>query len=95
MIDDLVAEALPPSLELAAAEPLCRKLQDKIHAGRPILLVGSAVERISTPCLQILVAASKSARARGVSFALRAPSKALLDALVDLGLQQALTSPDR
>lgn len=94
MIDNLMAEALPSSLELAAAEPLCRKLQDKIRDARPILLVGSAVERISTPCLQILVAASKSARARGVSFALREPSKVLLDALVDLGLEQALITPD-
>jgi anti-anti-sigma regulatory factor len=94
MTDPLAVEPLPQSLELIAAEPLCRKLQDKLHSARPILLDGSRVERISTPCLQILVAASKSAQARGVSFELRSPSKVLLDALADLGLEQALTRSD-
>jgi chemotaxis protein CheX len=94
MIDKPIAQVLPSSLELAAAESLRRKLQDKIRGARPIVLVGSAVERVSTPCLQVLVAASKTAAEHGLSFVLREPSKVLLDALADLGLEQALTSPD-
>jgi anti-anti-sigma regulatory factor len=82
------AELLPPSLDLLGAKPLCQQLPAKVLSAEPILLDGSRVERISTPCIQILVAALKSAEARGTPFRLSNPSTALAEALVDLGLQQ-------
>jgi len=57
-------------------------------SAQPILLDGSRVERISTPCIQILIAALKSAEARGTRFRLSNPSNVLAEALVDLGLEQ-------
>ena len=57
-------------------------------SAQPILLDGSRVERISTPCIQILIAALKSAEARGTPFRLSNPSNVLAEALVDLGLEQ-------
>jgi anti-anti-sigma regulatory factor len=80
---------LPPSLDLSEAELLCRELRAQILAAETIVLEGSQVERVSTPCLQILLAAFKSSESRGLSFRLDAPSKVLTDALADLGLEQS------
>jgi chemotaxis protein CheX len=84
-----VAMPLPPSLDLLGAEPLCRELRAKILSAEPILLDGSRVERVSTACVQILVAALKGAESRGLSFRLATPSPALVEALANLGLQQS------
>ncbi len=78
--------ALPPILDLMAAEPLCRTLVRRSHAADPVLLDGAAVERVSTASLQVLLAAAADARARGVAFGLHNPSGALTEALADLGL---------
>lgn len=83
---------LPATLDRLAAESLCRTLQDGLLAGRPLQLDGSGVERVSTACLQVLLAAARSAAAREVPFAVTAPSDALIEALADLGL--AGTLPD-
>ena len=88
------AELLPPSLDLPSAKPLCQQLQAKVLSTEPILLDGSRVERISTPCIQILVAALKSAEARGTPFRLSNPSKVLAEALLDLGLQQVFAGQE-
>jgi chemotaxis protein CheX len=87
-------ELLPPSLDLLGAKPLCQQLQAKVLSAEPILLDGSRVERISTPCIQILVAALKSAEARGTPFRLSNPSQVLAEALVDLGLQQVFAGQE-
>jgi anti-anti-sigma regulatory factor len=78
---------LPSSLDLPAAGPLCRQLQEQVLSGGPVLLDGAAVDRVSTPCLQVLVAARRSTESRGLRFELRDPSAALTNALADLGLQ--------
>jgi chemotaxis protein CheX len=84
--------ALPPSLDLLAAGPLCRQLQERLLSGAPMMLDGGAVDRVSTPCLQLLVASRRSAEARGLRFELREPSPVLSEALADLGLQQFLAA---
>jgi anti-anti-sigma regulatory factor len=52
-------------------------------------LDGSGVERVSTACLQVLVAACRAVRARGKMFRIDAPSPLLRAALTDLGLADA------
>jgi chemotaxis protein CheX len=86
---------LPSSLDLSGAEPLCRKLRAKLLDAEPILLDGSQIERISTPCVQILIAAGKSAELRGLRFTLETPSIALSEALTDLGLAHAFAAGAR
>jgi anti-anti-sigma regulatory factor len=44
------------------------------------------VGRVSTPCIQILLAAMAGAQLRGLPFKLREPSSMLAEALADLGL---------
>jgi anti-anti-sigma regulatory factor len=84
--------ALPAVLDLSAAEPLQRSLLERVRSATPLVVVGSAVERISTAAVQVLLAAAADARARGNPFEFRDPSPALADALVDLGVASHLGS---
>jgi chemotaxis protein CheX len=84
---------LPPSLDLTEAEGLCQALRDRLHEGA-LLLDASMVERISTPCLQVLAAAAASAMRRGAEFRLRHASTAFSAAIADLGLTAAIPFED-
>lgn len=81
--------SLPPSLDLTAAASLREALLVRLEAGGVDLDAG-AVERVSTPGLQVLAAAAASARARGAAFRLRDVPAALADAIRDLGLAAAI-----
>jgi anti-anti-sigma regulatory factor len=80
---------LPPVLDLTAAEPLCSQLRAALDAG-PVLLDAGAVERIATPCLQVLAAAAASARAQGLGFRLRDAGGVVAAAITALGLDAVL-----
>ncbi|WP_439598646.1 STAS domain-containing protein [Falsiroseomonas sp.] len=80
---------LPASLDLTQAEPLCQALRERLQDSA-LCLEGSAVERVSTPCLQLLAAAHASARARGIPFRLHGASAVLVAAIADLGLSTAI-----
>lgn len=82
--------SLWPMLDLATAEPLHRLLQDTFATESGIVLDGSQVERVSTACLQLLVAASRTARSREMTFTLQGASPALMSAVEDLALSAAL-----
>lgn len=86
--DDLVA--LPAELGLAAAEPLRAALVRAIDAGAALTIDGAAVERISTACLQVLLAAARAAERGGMAFRIINPSQVLSDAVRDLALQDHL-----
>jgi len=84
------ASDLPASLDRLAAESLCHGLQEQLLAGEPVRLNGSQVERVSTACIQVLLAAARSAAVREVPFAIDAASATLAEALNDLGLAGTL-----
>ncbi len=78
------------SLDLTAAEPLHRSLEDRLAQDSRLVIDASAVERVSTPCLQVLAAAAASARALGGGLHFETPSPALSSAVRDLDLGRAL-----
>ena len=78
--------ALPPVLDLAAAPALLHALRHYVTGTEPVVLDGHAVERVSTPCLQILLATAMDAQSRAVAFRLREPTAALSNAIAELGL---------
>ncbi len=82
--------SLPASLDLTGADALRTQLQDCLASHDTVLIDGSAVERVSTACLQVLVAARTEAGGQGQSFTLTAMSTALGSAVRDLGLLAAL-----
>lgn len=77
---------LPSELDMLAAEPLRRQLLAAIDAQLPLVIDGEEVERFSTPCAQVLLAALRSAEAAGVTVRLARPSSPLIAGLTDLGL---------
>lgn len=88
-----VPTPLVSSLDLTAAEVLCRTLAGQLTEGA-IILDGSAVENISTPCLQVLAAAATAARDHDHQFRLLRPSTVLRAAITDLGLHAAIPIED-
>jgi chemotaxis protein CheX len=83
---DAPFQALPPVLDLAYAERLQQSLQDVCTRESPLVVNGQAVERVSTACLQVLIAAARAARMHDREFRLQSPSPALSAAIEDLGL---------
>ncbi len=84
------AMCLPAMLDLTAADGLHAQIVDRIGRDGALLLDGRDVVRVSTPCLQVLLAAGLRARAAGQPFALQAASAVLHDAVRDLGLLEAM-----
>ena len=79
---------LPSSLDLLSAEPLRSSLVEALARAAAITLSGSEVERASTPCLQVLLAAGRAADKSGTAFLIRDPSATLSGAMADLGLAE-------
>lgn len=82
--------ALPAELDLGAAEPLRAALARAIDTGTALGIDGAAVERISTACLQVLLATARAAERGGLGFRILNPSQVLSDAVRDLALQDHL-----
>ena len=82
--------ALGADLNLAAAEPLRERLATALEAGEALMVDGAKVERTSTACLQVLVAAARQARRAGLAWLILDPSAALAEAVHDLALHNEL-----
>ena len=81
---------LPPALDLLSAATLQDRLQDRLNHGLPLVIDAAEVERLGTPCLQLLIAASREAQASGLGFRIEAASTPFRAAIADLGLSAAL-----
>ena len=77
---------LPQVLDLTQAQNLRDTMAARLSDGS-VVLDASAVERMSTPCAQVLLAAGRSAGFAGTSFQITNPSEVFRAALADLGLQ--------
>jgi chemotaxis protein CheX len=80
------AFALPAILDITKAQELRGHMVDRLNGGA-VLVDASAVDRVSTPCIQVHLAAARSAELAGTSFRIANASAALCTALADLGLQ--------
>ncbi len=78
--------SVPATLDLTAARDLRERLTAML-SGKAIVLDMSAVERMSTPCMQVLLAAGRSADAAKVSFQIVDASDVFRAAVTDLGLE--------
>lgn len=83
---------LPPILDMLAAEGLAAVLTAGIHGGKGLAIDAQAVERLSTPCLQALLAADKTCRDGGMAFGMTACSPAFRAAMADFGLAAVLSA---
>ena len=83
--------SLPAVVDLLQAGALKAQLEQGLASGIGMTIDGSAVQRISSPCLQILVAgAAAFAKAGGPSLTVANPSAAFLETVSTLGLKDVL-----
>jgi two-component system, chemotaxis family, chemotaxis protein CheY len=73
---------LPAVLDLSAAESFLASLLHASEMGEPLVLDASAVESITTPCVQIILSAKRT----DPRMIVEAPSEAFLAAFADLGM---------
>ena len=78
--------SVPATLDLTAARELRERLVAMLSCNG-IVLDMNAVDRMSTPCVQVLLAAGRSADAAKVSFQIVDASDAFRAAIADLGLE--------
>ncbi|MFC3050818.1 STAS domain-containing protein [Kordiimonas pumila] len=84
--DKNLSFSLPQVLDLLAAQGLKDKLLEFFDLEGDLLIEGSDVERISTPCIEVLVAAQKAFKNAERAFQIKNPSEYLSEAFETLGL---------
>ena len=77
--------ALPAIVDLDALDPIRDLLIDAVEAG-PVNVTGTAVERVSTNALFMLMSAAETARRNNFTFAVTEPSEPFRLAVERLGL---------
>jgi chemotaxis protein CheX len=77
---------LPQVLDLTQAQNLRDTMAARLSGG-PLVLDASAVERMSTPCVQVLLAAGRAADLAGSPFQFINASDVFRTALADLGIE--------
>lgn len=81
---------LPSDLDLPMAPSLVETLRRAYVERDTVEVLAGDVERVSTACLQALIAASRQAGEGQLGFAIIAPSDGVVDACADLGLGEWL-----
>ncbi len=79
------AFVLPAVLDISAAEKLLEKFRE-LNTDTKIILDASKVQRITTPCIQIILSAHKTIKNKNGSLEIKNASDACKDAFYDIGL---------
>ncbi|TXG83625.1 MAG: STAS domain-containing protein [Sphingomonadales bacterium] len=88
----LVRIRLPDTLDLACAADLRSSLVDAINESSAIAIDASGVRSLTTPCIQVLLAASKDAQKRNAKIFVESASAPFLRAIEEIGLNNGLIS---
>lgn len=81
---------LPAYLDLAFANELKIRLQESLEAEGALILDAGEVESVTTPCIQVILAAENSASASSRRIFLRSASDSFRQAFEDLGFDEKL-----
>ncbi len=73
-------------LDILVAAELREYLRESVIVGGRLEIDAGAVERMSTPCIQVLVAATRALAEKGIEFVILRPTEAFMGALFELGL---------
>jgi two-component system, chemotaxis family, chemotaxis protein CheY len=77
--------SLPTVLDLAAAQGFLAAMIERLRDGAPLRIDAAAVETLTLPCIQIILAAARG----DVPISIHDPSPAFISAFDDLGLDWA------
>lgn len=83
---------LEPVMDLAMAGKLHLRLLDCLVAGKTIKIMAGAVDRITTPCLQILLAMKIRTDQQHIDFLFPEMSEVFRTVADDIGLQDQFTA---
>jgi len=86
--DDKIEMDLIPVMDLNVAEELCETFLDALVAEKPIMVKADVVERITTPCLQVLYAMKMATEHRNIDFSLVKVAEPMTRAIKDLGFDE-------
>ena len=75
-------------LDLSSAEDLLHGFRNCLETGNALVVSGTEVERLTTPCIQILCALQRKAALLNVPFTFSEMSDACRQALTDVGIPQ-------
>ncbi len=84
--NDNATIALVAILDMAVAEELLNTLRESLALAKNIILNAESVDRISTPCIQIILACAGAVEKKGGRFSLAEASSAFERGMRDLGL---------
>lgn len=86
---------LKGQLDIGGCVELYERLEQAIGEGRPVRIDATAVERVDTAALQLLVAAFRECQSRGLPIAWSSTSEVLCRNAATIGLEAelALVSP--
>ena len=73
-------------LNLTMAQPLHEQLLTALETDDQLIVDGTDVELMTTPCLQVLLSAGQACEGSGQPFSIANPSEAIIIAFNDLGL---------
>ncbi len=89
--EDIATLTLPPVSDAGAAHALKESLLPLVQKGAPIRLAGCGeVERITTPCIQVLIAADRALAPQQARLVLDGASAPMLLAFGEMGLSDEL-----
>ena len=80
---------LPAQVDIASAAQVCNEVKSSCM-GNDIAFDASAVDRITTPGVQLLIAASSAAKNRGGALHISNPTKEFSNIVSDLGFSNQL-----
>lgn len=83
---------LPGTLDNGVAPDLKAAFSQAVATGGTVVVDASAVERLSTACIQVLIAGSRAVTAAGGAFVLARPAEPLVGTFDDMGLFPVMMS---
>ncbi len=92
LVDDICRITLPRILDMPAASDLRDAVLEATEPEVTIAIRSDAVEQVTTPGIQVLMAVATFVERKKARFAVVKPSNALIDGFSDLGLFPRLMS---
>ncbi|GGF50897.1 hypothetical protein GCM10011332_00180 [Terasakiella brassicae] len=90
VIENDVVLRLIPILDMAIAEEFLSSLRECASMMKNLILDSQDVERLSTPCIQVMLAAASEMEQQGLTFSVRNISEGFQRGMCDLGLVEYL-----
>jgi len=84
--DDGTVVGLQSILDIRIADALKQTFLEALEAGKPVTIDATMVERIFTPCIQVILAATEAFEEKELEFSFKTPTEAFVSAFDELGL---------